>query len=206
MLPLNNIKYDCAIVLNSPSNIKNIDEPFIIAADGGYKHVIKQNKKVDVLIGDLDSLDNVDFKNTIKLNPIKNSTDGQECLDYAIKNGYKNIAIYGVSEGRLDHIFCNLSLLAAAKNRGAFAYAKEANCTIYYLEEGDYTLDIEINKEFSLIAYPQALVSNSCGMQYSFNNLLLEKDNLGRGVSNKAVSNKISFSILSGNLFLIIND
>lgn len=203
---LNNLVFDCAIVLNTPSNIRNIDEKFIIAADGGYDHVIKQNKKPNILIGDFDSCKQNDCDNVLKLNPIKNDTDGQKALEYATEKGFKNIAIYGASEGRLDHVMCNLSLLAKAKKNNITAVVKDINCTIYYLEEGAYSLNIDKGCEFSLIASPQALVANSSGMQYSFDKLLLEKENLGRGVSNKAILETISFEVLTGALFLVINN
>ena len=194
-----------AIVLNSPSINREIEEDVVIAADAGYLHAKNQRKNIEIIIGDFDSSNKPKNEMLKCLNPVKNDTDGQACIDYAYEKGYKDISIYGIAGGRVDHILCNLSLLVQAKKKGIRAIGKEDNYDIYYLEEGKYTFNTSKGKEFSTILFSDyAILDNGQNMQYPINNLKITKDNLGLGISNVALEDEISFEVVEGSIFLFL--
>lgn len=83
-----------------------------IACDHGYDMLIEQGIVPLVLIGDLDSIkDQTYVCPTIKLNPLKDQTDLEEAIVYAIKQDYNPIYVYGATGGRLDHFYSALVLL-----------------------------------------------------------------------------------------------
>ena len=195
----------CAIVLNSKGHIANIDEEYIIAADAGYEEVLKQGKTPKIVIGDFDSSTQPNGLDIIKLNIEKDDTDGQACIDYAYQNGFKDITLYGVCGGRLDHEMCNLSLLVKAFKLGINAKAKEPDSTILYKEAGKVSFDIKKGATFSIIAFGGEIeITNGVNTKYPINNLIVSNSDLGRSVSNIATDNEVSFDIVKGGCLIFI--
>ena len=195
----------CAIVLNSKGNIAQINEEFIIAADAGYEEVLKQGKKPNIIIGDFDSSSMPKDLDVIKLNIEKDDTDGQACIEYAYERGFKEVVIYGVSGGRLDHELCNLSLLVKAHKLNMSAIAKEPNLTILYKEAGNVSFDIKKGATFSIIAFGGDLeITNGRNTKYPINNLIISNEELGRSVSNIALEDKVSFDVIKGGCLVFI--
>ncbi len=92
--------------------------PLVIAADGGYRHAAALALKVDVVIGDLDSLDRVtrsalEASGThLEITPAeKDETDLELALLYAVRQGADPIAVLGALGGRLDMTLSNMLLL-----------------------------------------------------------------------------------------------
>ena len=83
----------------------------LIAADGAANHLIKNNIKPNIIIGDLDSLDtNLDLKN---INILKvsdqNHTDFEKSLKYTIQRKLFPILVLGINGGEIDHIIDNMN-------------------------------------------------------------------------------------------------
>ena len=115
-------KSNCIIIAGGEFKEKDIkinEGDFIIAADKGYEYAQKLNLKVDLLIGDFDSLNQIpNDVEIIKLNPIKDDTDSLDAIKEGIKRGYESFIIYGALGNRLEHSLANLSLLIYLKNKG----------------------------------------------------------------------------------------
>lgn len=94
------------------------DNPKIISCNGGYLNCLKLNIKPDLLIGDLDSIERIEFKNIIIAPREKDKSDAELALDYAIKNGLKEIEFWGAIGGRVDHTLFNISLLVKIYKEG----------------------------------------------------------------------------------------
>lgn len=94
-------------------------DDFMIAADGGTRHLLALDLLPSVVIGDLDSLDPADHR-TLQENQTeiiqhpedKDATDLELALNYALDLGYRNIRLVAALGGRLDQTLANLSLLA----------------------------------------------------------------------------------------------
>ncbi len=192
-----------AIVLNSKGNIAKIEEDYIIATDAGYKEVLLQGKKPNIVIGDFDSSDMPKDLDVIKLQIEKDDTDGQAAIEYANEHNIDEIVIYGVIGGRLDHELCNLSLLAKAHSYGIKASAKQPDVTIFYKEAGKITFDIKKGATFSIIAFGDELtITNGKGCKYPIDDLVVSKYDLGRTISNVAIDDKVSFDVVYGSCLI----
>jgi len=94
-------------------------DDFIIAADGGTRHLFALGLHPSVVIGDLDSLDPADHR-TLQENQTeiiqypkdKDETDLELALNSALDLGYRSIRLVAALGGRLDQTLGNLSLLA----------------------------------------------------------------------------------------------
>lgn len=109
----------------SELSIDICDEAFIIAADSGYQTAKRFGVTVDMLLGDLDSLDKASLSSDalehiekIIVSPIKDDTDTQLALDTAISRGTKRVFIIGGLGGRLDHTLSSVFLLEYAAEKG----------------------------------------------------------------------------------------
>ena len=76
---------------------------WLVAVDGGLRHIFAQNRMPDVLIGDLDSVNPQQLAaceaaqvEILRFPPVKDKTDLELGLDLAIERGFKHIVIaYG---------------------------------------------------------------------------------------------------------------
>ena len=91
----------------------------VIAADGGHDHLLRSGIRCDVLIGDLDSIENVPTGvETLKFPVKKDETDMHLAYLEGVKRGYSDFVILGGTGGREDHTFANYCLLLyIAENR-----------------------------------------------------------------------------------------
>lgn len=94
----------------------------IICADGGTVYALSLGLKPDVVIGDFDSLNKKRLEKLKKENvqiktyaTEKDETDSELVLQYAIKQGFTDLVIFGWMGTRLDHVFANLTLFAEQK-------------------------------------------------------------------------------------------
>lgn len=83
-----------------------------IACDHGYDTLMEQGIVPIILIGDLDSIVHQEYVCPVKkLNAMKDQTDLEESIEYAINQGFHPIYVYGATGGRLDHFYSSLVLL-----------------------------------------------------------------------------------------------
>ena len=100
------------------------EEDLVIAADSGYGNALKLGVAPTVILGDFDSWDEADLPQEIEKIPFppqKDLTDTQLAVDYAVKQGYRQVVLIGGLSGRLDHTLSNLAILEdleAKKIRG----------------------------------------------------------------------------------------
>ncbi len=101
------------------------ESSLIIAADSGYLTAKRLGVRVDMLIGDLDSLDRdklseheLDEIEKILVSPIKDDTDTQLAIDTALSRGATHITLIGGLGGRLDHTLSSVFMLEYLAERG----------------------------------------------------------------------------------------
>ncbi|NIS80362.1 MAG: thiamine diphosphokinase [Anaerolineales bacterium] len=98
--------------------LKTIRAPLVIAANGGSRLAQSLDLQVDVVIGDLDSLDPesklalTDSGATFELSAAeKDETDLELALLYAASRGARQIIVLGAIGGRMDMTLANVLLL-----------------------------------------------------------------------------------------------
>lgn len=95
---------------------------FILAADGGFKHLQRLGIAPHGIIGDFDSLGYV--PQGAQVFPVeKDDTDCMLAVRKGLEFGYRRFEIYGSLDGeRLDHTIANLQALAFLSGHGAAGY------------------------------------------------------------------------------------
>jgi thiamine pyrophosphokinase len=94
------------------------DDDFIIAADGGTRHVLALGKIPNIIIGDLDSatfdLRPLTEKGTqvIRFSTDKNETDLELAIQHALTLNPEQVIIIAALGGRLDQTLGNIALIS----------------------------------------------------------------------------------------------
>ena len=103
------------------------DGAYVIAADSGFDHASRLGVKVDLLVGDLDSISpaglgiakEVEQHSEIERHPTdKNATDLAIALDAASRRNPATVIVVGGAGGRIDHFLANAALLTASEYAG----------------------------------------------------------------------------------------
>lgn len=86
----------------------------VVAADGGYDEAVKLGYRVDVLVGDLDSIVETEYPIHVVIerhSPDKDATDLELALDLVSRETPSRVVVVGASGGRLDHELAVAGLL-----------------------------------------------------------------------------------------------
>ena len=97
-------------------------EDFLIAADGGLKHLQKLGIRPDEILGDFDSLGYVPADSRVF--PVeKDDTDAMLAARRGLERGFREFLFYGSLDGpRLDHTVANFQTLQFLADHGASGY------------------------------------------------------------------------------------
>lgn len=90
----------------------------IACADGGLRHARKLGLSPDFMISDCDSIDELEGKEVIRLQPEKDDTDTQSCLREVVRRGCTEATLVCATGGRIDHTLANLFLMEEAHEMG----------------------------------------------------------------------------------------
>ena len=87
-------------------------DDWMVYCDGGLKHAQEIGRKPDLIVGDFDSYEKpqTDIE-TITLPCEKDDTDTVYAVKEAVRRGYREFLLAGVTGERFDHTFGNVSLL-----------------------------------------------------------------------------------------------
>ena len=114
-----NVKKNVSVILNGqmPTDYAIINQitnsDYIIAVDGSANKLFDLEIIPDVIIGDLDSLQNIKNED-IELveTPDQNQTDFRKTLEWCIEKNILNISIFGISGESEDHFLGNYYTLS----------------------------------------------------------------------------------------------
>lgn len=181
------------------------DDDIVICADSGYKNACAMGVKIDVLVGDFDSLGDVpcgDFE-LVRVPAEKDSTDTQLAVDVAIERGAKEIIIVGSTSGRLDHALSTLAILEFLFERKIGAYIVNGQNRIRFVRDSGTIILRSAYKYFSVVTLDKIAKKVSIeGGKYP----LVKKD-IARGfqfaVSNEIVKNAALITVKKGSVYVI---
>ena len=200
---MNNKK--CEIILNGYkfSNIEN--DRFIIACDGAWNKINHNKVKVNLLIGDFDSIkgeipDNLPF---LKFPKEKDDTDSILAVKWAINNQFNDIKINGAFGGRLDHEYANLQCGIYASTRVEKVIMEDNNNLVTFIYN---TSKIFPKREgFSLSVFSASEICESVtitGTKYEISNKELT-NSFPIGISNEWKEKYAEISVKNGILIVI---
>lgn len=174
------------------------DDDYVIVVDGALDYLTKREFKIDLVIGDFDSLKKKSLlkkHQTIKLPKEKDYTDTHNALIEAYNLSNNVILIGGIKGERIDHFMANLMML----NKYPNLLIMDENTKIYLLGKGNHI--ITKTKYVSFFAKEDAVVS-LLGFKYDLNNYLL-KVNDPLGISNETLKSYAEVKVESGVLYVI---
>lgn len=185
------MKNICYIIGASVTDGMYVDKregDFIIAADGGLSSLERMGAKVDLAVGDFDSLGHIpDFENKICHPCEKDDTDTALALSEGMKLGYRNFVIYGGLGGRLDHTMANLQNCAGAADHGAVCRLwGENNAVCIFGDEDELSFDAEMKGTISVFSPDRTTGVFIEGLKYSLSDACLTST-VPLGVSNEFI-------------------
>ncbi|MDR4968761.1 MAG: thiamine diphosphokinase [Acholeplasmataceae bacterium] len=190
----------------TPKDIKKIfplkDSDYIIAVDQAVLSLYKQRIKIDLAVGDFDSLQNhgiLTNLNVVRLNPVKDVTDTHQALVEASKlNADELYLIGGIGGERIEHFMVHTMFF----NEFPEMIIKDDHSTIYLLDKGVHEISNN-NHYVSIFAYPRAKVSLT-GFKYDLTEYLLTTyDPLG--ISNELSEHKGFIEVFEGKVLVVIS-
>ena len=188
---------------NNPKIIKEKDD-LLICADGGYLYAAKQDLKVDLLVGDFDSLKDIPLDvQTVKLNKIKDETDLYIAIEEGIKRGYQTFDIYGALGGRIEHTIANIQILANLKSKGLTAKLIDDKTIVEMLSTGTYIYN-ERCGYISLFSYTNESTITIKNLLYEVNNKTISNE-FPLGIDNEFIGKESTVTVHNGLVLSIIN-
>ena len=193
----------------------------VIAADGGLRWAQKLGVQVDVVVGDMDSVEGAALAEAeaggaeiVRHDPDKDAADLELALRLACDRGASSITLIGGHGGRLDHFLGNIALLAAVP-KGVQAQALMGETEIFVTHGYGAREAEQQGEELVLNGKPGQLVSlipwggDAAGIKTEGLRWPLAGETLSlgtsRGISNQMTGTKASVSLESGTLLVIVD-
>lgn len=185
------------------------DHNFLIAVDGGLRHLLALKRFPDLLIGDLDSITSQELQacldqgvEILRFKAEKDESDLELALLEALKRGYSDLTITNAGGGRVDHLIGNLRLLFHPALHHAQVKMTNQSSWFHPLTQ-KITLNTQPGDLISLIPWqgPARGVSTA-NLAYPLDNETLLPYGT-RGLSNVALGNEITVCLQSGQILLV---
>ena len=192
-----------ACALDCKIDICPNENDLIIGADRGYFTLVENGYTPNVAIGDFDSYTGeVNCKNTIVFPVKKDDTDSALAIEYAIKNDYNKIVVFGGIGGDLDHTIANVSLIAKYIEQGIEVVFVDRNNVIFGIHNGTVSFDKKASGRISVFSFgDKAMGVYESGLLYSLENATLE-NRIPLGVSNEFINENARISVENGTLLI----
>jgi thiamine pyrophosphokinase len=196
---------DAAVLLGLPA------PSLVVAADGGLALAGPLGLEVDVLVGDLDSVDPVQLAaaeaagTRVERHPVaKDATDLALALFAARDAGADRITVVGGHGGRADHLLANWLLLASHELAGCEVRARSDAASIEVVRPGQPSwLAGEVGAFVSLIpVHGAAHGVTTGGLRFPLDGGTLEPGS-SRGVSNEFSAPRASVELTDGVLLAV---
>ena len=182
-------------------------EDMVIACDGGYAHCQRKGIKMDLVVGDFDSLGKAPtHPKVITLKPEKDETDTGWAVTEGWKKGYREFVIYGGTGGRISHTIANIQLLADLAGKGASGILIGAHSWYRVLCDGEIHFGAQESGFLSVFCLGDTASGvYEEGFKYALEDAVLRKE-YPVGVSNEFVGKESRVAVRKGMLLLIQED
>tara|TARA_B100000686_G_scaffold146589_1_gene154062 strand:+ start:1690 stop:2322 length:633 start_codon:yes stop_codon:yes gene_type:complete len=174
----------------------------ILCIDGGAIKLLELGFKADYILGDMDSINNIDNWRNINKIILKDQsrTDLEKSLNWCLRKGIKQLTLIACSGNRDDHHQINFLLLSIYSSQMKIKMI--TNFSTIYCVNGKYDFKCIPNQVVSLIPEEYNTIINTTGLAYPIKN-----DNLkykSQGISNKTKESKFSIQT-NGMVWVILN-
>lgn len=192
----------------SPCEITLNDCDLVIAADGGYDHLIRMGLRADIVLGDFDSVTSPEiWEDTIcekyTYPPEKDDTDMILAIRLGLAKGFLSFAIYGGLGGRLDHTLANIQALSYLAGEGAHAVLYHKDYELTVIRNGSFTLSKDISGYVTVLSLSDKSENVTIrGLKYEIQGHTLT-NTFPLGISNEAIGKKGIISVENGTLLIL---
>ena len=187
---------------------------FLIAVDGGHRHMKSLGLIPSLVIGDLDSMQKKDVEllenlgvEIMRFPPEKNETDLELALLEAATRGYQKILIVAGLGGRLDQTLGNLALLKSPALANCHIKMDDGCVEVWNLKGSQYPGGLQILGEkgevVSLLAngsHAKGIITQGLKYPLTGEDLLPYQTH---GISNEMLGSIAKVSISEGELIVI---
>jgi len=181
---------------------------YVVAVDGGSRHVEALGVRPNVLLGDFDSIesykgftDKYPNVEVLQFPPKKNFTDSELAVEYAIDQKPDQVTLVGCIGTRMDHTFATVLLLKKFLDAGIDARMLNERNEIRLID-GDYEIEGQVGDLMSLV--PVTLQASGIylhGFEYPLNDATLPLGS-STGISNVFASEKAKIELRDGLLLV----
>ena len=207
-----NIQRDFALDFLKKNKTEKVD---LIAADRGVEFFKGTDWQPEVAVGDFDSLSaegtlylqGLRETEIMRLKPEKDDSDTQSAVNHMIREGAKEILIFGATGTRLDHVLANLGLLSMGKKQGVQIVLADQWNYITLVESGTVLKKEEqFGKYVSFFSVGGDVTGLSLkGFKYPLNRYHLTVADSGLTVSNEITEETAEITYDSGQLLMIMS-
>ena len=177
-----------------------------IAADSGYHTAVALGERIDLLLGEFDSIGDVPRDSGIEIQQVpaeKDYTDTQLAVEIAIDRGATDIIIIGGLSGRLDHTLSTLAILEELHARKVYGTVTDGQSRARYMKSSSTLIARSPDKYLSIIAADEVVKGVDIeGCKYP-----LKKATLRRchqfAVSNEITGNVAFIAVKKGGVYII---
>lgn len=192
--------------------MKRIGPCHILVIDGALKVADQLGILPEVILGDFDTVD-AELLASYRTNqgitfethdPVKNATDTELALEYAILQGAKEITILGALGGRMDHALANIQALLPAMEAGVpCEILDEQNRITLVNGRRTFKKEESFGKYISFIPLTEKVEGITMeGFAYPVQNFTMVLGS-SRGISNELTAKEASVSFDKGILLCI---
>lgn len=182
---------------------------FVIAADGGFAKARRARVRVDLVVGDFDSLAPGAFRALeragieVRRHPVeKDASDLELALDEALARRPRRVVIFGALGERIDHTLTNVHLLERGLVAGADIRLVDGRQTIVLVASQLDLVEARVGDTLSLLPLSETARVSTIGLRYPLQDEVLHRA-ASRGVSNEVVSVPASVGVADGRLLVI---
>ena len=174
------------------------EDDYIIAADAGYSSLCKLGIVPDMVVGDMDSLEDVpDLENVIRHPVEKDDTDTALALAEGIKRGYRDFIIYGGLGRRLDHSIANIQNCAGMADHGARCWLWGEGNAVCVFADDMISFEEGMEGTISVFAIGRSYGVTLKGLKYTLSDACLTSF-VPLGVSNSFTGSESSVAVTNG--------
>ena len=181
-------------------------DDLVIAADSGYLSAKALGERVDILLGDFDSLGTPPCDGSVEIIRVpaeKDLTDTQIALETAVGRGADEVIIVGGMSGRLDHTLSNLSILEDMYERHIHGYMVDGQNRVHFIRSTSTLVARSAYKYISLLAADETVKGVSMeGGKYPLKNKTLRR-RVQWTVSNEIAHNVVLITVKKGGLYIV---
>jgi thiamine pyrophosphokinase len=185
---------------------------YIIAANGGFARARRLGLRVDLVVGDLDSLgpeERAELKEsgikTVVHPRAKDQTDLELALEEALKLGPEKIRLFGALGARLDQSLANIFILEKAARLGVEAEILSGRERLYLVHDRLELpeAEVEVGDLVSLLSLTEEAGGlRTWGLEYPLRGESLVRAS-SRGISNRVVALPAGVALKRGLLLVI---